>query len=197
MAVTGKKTVILEFDIRKPKIAANLNLRQKTGLSNYIIGKSDFDELPVAVPGVDNLFVIPCGPIPPNPSELLLNERLDELFKTLKKVFDIIIVDTAPVGLVSDAIILSRFADATLYILRHNYTYKKQLKLIDELYVQKRLPNLSLIINDIAVVRGYGNYHSYGGYGTGYGYGYGEGYYENENAGKTWYKRILSKVRAW
>ncbi len=200
IALTGKKTVVLEFDIRKPKISQNLKLEQKTGISNYIIGKSDFRDLAVAVPNVDNLFVVPCGPIPPNPAELLLSERLDQLFAELKRSFDVVIIDTAPVGLVSDAITLGKFADITLYILRHNYTFKKQLRMIDELYVQKRLPKLALIINDIDVQRGYGNYHSLGGYGTGYGYGYGygngnTGYYEPESAGKNWIGKIKRLIR--
>lgn len=194
MALTGKKTVILEFDIRKPKISSNLNISRKIGISNYIIGKAEFEDLPVPVPEIENLYIIPAGPIPPNPSELLLNERLNELFAKLNEHFDVVIIDTAPVGLVSDAITLGKFADATLYILRHNYTFKKQLRMIDELYAQKRLPNVSLIINDIEFARGYGGYHSYGGYGTSYGYGYGAGYYEAESSNGGWIKKALKKL---
>jgi tyrosine-protein kinase Etk/Wzc len=194
MALTGKKTVILEFDIRKPKISSNLNISRKIGISNYIIGKAEFEDLPVPVPEIENLYIIPAGPIPPNPSELLLNERLNELFEKLNEHFDVVIIDTAPVGLVSDAITLGKFADATLYILRHNYTFKKQLRMIDELYAQKRLPNVSLIINDIEFARGYGGYHSYGGYGTSYGYGYGAGYYEAESSNGGWIKKALKKL---
>ncbi|WP_336515173.1 GumC family protein [Pollutibacter soli] len=196
MALTGKKTVVLEFDIRKPKISQNLKLKQTTGISNFIIGKAEFRDLPIPVPETENLYIIPCGPIPPNPAELLLSERLQELFAELKKAFDVVIIDTAPVGLVSDAITLGKFADATLYILRHNYTFKKQLKLIDELYHQKRLPNLSLIINDISAQGGYGNYQTYTGYGSGYGQGYGEGYYEVELTEKNWLKKIFSKNKS-
>jgi len=179
LALTGKKTAILEFDIRKPKIMSTLNLPQKTGITNYIIGKAAYDDLAVPVTGVDNLFVIPCGPVPPNPAELLLNERLGELMDKLKADYDYIIIDTAPVGLVTDAIMLGKYADAALYIVRHGYTFKKQLLLLDEIYVNKRLPRLSLVINDIKAQGGYGRYYGYGGYGyNGYGAGYGSEYFE-------------------
>jgi capsular exopolysaccharide synthesis family protein len=185
MALTGKKTAILEFDIRKPKIMSGLSLPKKTGITNYIIGKTGIEDLPVQVPGIENLFVVPCGPVPPNPSELLLDERLDKLMQELKLQFDIIIIDTAPVGLVSDAILLGKYADASLYIIRHNYTYKKQLQLLNETFENRRLPKVSLVINDIRADGGYGKYYGYGGYGyTGYGYGYGTEYFEDENSGK-------------
>lgn len=181
MALTGKKTVIMEFDIRKPKVLSSLNIPKSTGISNFIIGKASFEDLPIPVPGNDNLFVIPCGPVPPNPAEILLEERLNELMAKTKAHFDVVIIDTAPVGLVSDAIMLGRFADATLYIVRHEHTYKKQLQLLNEIYTNHRLPKLSLIINDIKSGGGYGRYYGYGGYGyTGYGYGYGNEYFEDK-----------------
>jgi capsular exopolysaccharide synthesis family protein len=185
MALAGKRTVILEFDIRKPKIMSGLNLPKKTGITNYVIGSASFDELPVPVPGVDNLFVIPCGPVPPNPAELLLDIRLDELISELKRRYEIIIVDTAPVGLVSDAVVLAKYADACLYVVRHNYTFKKQLQLLDEMYTQKKLPRMSIVVNDIKAGSKYGNYYGYGGNGySGFGYGYGSEYFD-ESVPKT------------
>jgi capsular exopolysaccharide synthesis family protein len=184
MALSGKKTVIMEFDIRKPKIVSGLDLKRKMGITNYIIGKARFDELLVKVEGVDNLYVIPCGPIPPNPAELLLDSRLDELMKEVKENFEVVIMDTAPIGLVSDATNLSRFADCTLYIVRQGHTFRNQVGLIDDLYTAKKLPALCLLINDIKANAGY-----YGGsyYGSGYGYyggySFGEsGYFEDERA---------------
>jgi len=97
IALTGKKTVIMEYDIRKPKIVAGLEMKRKMGITNYIIGKARFDELIVKVEGVDNLYVIPCGPIPPNPAELLLDKRLGELMKEVKEHFEVVIMDTAPI----------------------------------------------------------------------------------------------------
>jgi capsular exopolysaccharide synthesis family protein len=181
MALAGRKTVILEFDIRKPKIMSSLGLAKNAGITNFIIGKAKFEDLPVAVPNIENLFVIPCGPVPPNPAELLLEDGLQQLMKRTKEEFDVVIIDTAPVGLVSDAVMLGRFADATLYVVRHDYTYKKQLQLLNEIYLNQRLPKMSLIINDIKSGGGYGRYYGYGGYGyTGYGYGYGNEYFEEK-----------------
>jgi capsular exopolysaccharide synthesis family protein len=181
MAVAGKKTAILEFDIRKPKVMASLGLPRKSGITNYIIGKSTYEELPIPVTGVENLYVIPCGPVPPNPAELLLDERLAELIEKVREEFDMVIIDTAPVGLVSDAIMLSKFADASLYIVRYNYTYKKQLQLLDEVFSSGRMPKLSLVINDIRLDSITGRYYGYGGYGY-KGYGYNSEYFEKEDS---------------
>jgi capsular exopolysaccharide synthesis family protein len=177
MALAGKKTVVVEFDIRKPKIFTGLGLSKKPGVTNYILGKADIKDLPVLVPGYDNLFVLSCGPVPPNPAELLLEPRVGELFEYLKQNFDVILVDTAPVGMVSDALTLGKFANCTLYIVRQGHTYKKQIILIDEFYKDGKLPKVSIIINDIKVKPGYG-YYGYGRYG--YGYGYKSKYYEEE-----------------
>ena len=177
MALAGKKTVVLEFDIRKPKVLSHLGMSKRPGITNYLLGKVSIEELPVQVPDYENLFVIPCGPIPPNPSEMLLDVRITELFDYLKLNFDTVIVDTAPVGMVSDAQTLSKFADATLYIVRQGHTYKKQIGLIDELFRQGKLPKVSLILNDVKLKAGYG-YYGYGRYG--YGYGYGSGYFVDE-----------------
>jgi capsular exopolysaccharide synthesis family protein len=179
MALTGKKTAILEFDIRKPKIMSSLNLPRKSGISNYIIGKASFEDLPVPVPNVENLFVIPCGPVPPNPAELLLEDRMGDLMREARAQFDVVIIDSAPVGLVSDAVALGKFADASMYVIRHGYTHKKQLQLLNEVYTSKRLPRLSLVINDIKSGGGYGKYYGYGGYGY-TGYGYGSEYFEEK-----------------
>ena len=180
MALTGKKTAILEFDIRKPKILSGLGMPKGPGISNFLIGAANLEDLPIPVPGIENLFVVPCGPIPPNPSELILDERLGNLFKGLKETFDVIVIDTAPVGLVGDAMVLGKFADATLYVIRHNYTFKKQLVMLDEIYASKRLPRMSLVLNDINVQAGYGGYYGYGGYGySGYGYGQGADYFDD------------------
>jgi capsular exopolysaccharide synthesis family protein len=177
MALAGKKTVVLEFDIRKPKLFSGLKLGGKTGITNYLVGKSSLEDLPIKVPGFDSLYAISCGPVPPNPSELLLDTRVAEMFVWLKANFDVVIVDTAPVGMVSDAMTLGKFADTTLYIVRQGHTYKKQISLIDEFYQEERLPKVSIIINDVKLKPGYG-YYGYGRYG--YGYGYGGGYYELE-----------------
>lgn len=180
MALTGKKTVIIEFDIRKPKIVAGLNLKGKEGITNYIVGNANIEDIIIPVTQVENLYVIPCGPIPPNPAELLLDEKIKELFNYLKLKFDAIIIDSAPLGLVSDAVILSAYAHATLYIMRQDYTLKKQLGLVNELYKKNKLPKISLLLNDVKTSSTYGGYYGNYGYGYGYGYGHGGDYFEEE-----------------
>jgi capsular exopolysaccharide synthesis family protein len=191
MALAGKKTVMLEFDIRKPKLFSGMKLSSKQGITNFLVGKAQMADLPIKIPGYDNLYGISCGPVPPNPSELLLDSRVDEMFEWLKANFDVILVDTAPVGMVSDAMTLGKFADTTLYIVRQGYTYKKQVSLIDEFYHENRLPKISIVINDVKLKPGYG-YYGYGRYG--YGYGYGGGYYEMEE-GQDTPKMIFSFAR--
>lgn len=191
MALTGKKTVILEFDIRKPKILAGLSIGKNPGISNFLVGKAELKDLILPVPNQENLFVLPCGPVPPNPAELLLDQKVTELFQWLRREYDVIVIDTAPVGMVSDAMTLGKFADCTLYLVRQGYTYKKQIGLIDDLYNSKRLPSVSIVINDVKLKAGYG-YYGYGRYGYGYGYG-NSGYYEEE-APK---RNILDKIAGW
>lgn len=196
MALAGKKTVILEFDIRKPKVMNYLKLKRVQGITNYIIGKCDFSSLPVSVPSTENLYIIPCGPVPPNPAELLLDERVDQLMKEVTEAFEVVIIDTAPVGLVSDAINLSKYSDMTLYVVRNDYTYKKQLQLLNEVYANKRTSKLGIVVNDIKAQGGYGKYYGYGGYGyTGYGYGYGSEYFEDQKANGGFMGRLVSVYR--
>ncbi|WP_276480599.1 GumC family protein [Paraflavitalea pollutisoli] len=194
LALSGKKTAILEFDIRKPKIMKGLGLQERKGITNYIVSDIKLSDIVYPVPEVQNLFVVPCGPVPPNPSEMLLNERINELFAELLRMFDTVIIDTAPVGLVSDAITLGKHAHAAVYIVRHNYTFKKQIQLIDDIHRNEKLPHLSIIVNDINKSAGYGGYYGYGGYGYGYGYGYGNnngngGYFEGGDKKKRWFNR--------
>ncbi|HLZ87021.1 MAG TPA: polysaccharide biosynthesis tyrosine autokinase, partial [Puia sp.] len=180
MALAGKKTVVMEFDIRKPKIVSGLDLKRKMGITNYIIGAAGFSDLLVKVDDIDNYYVIPCGPIPPNPAELLLSPRLDELIAQARREFEVVILDTAPVGLVSDAIILSKYADCTLYIVRRGRTPKNLLSVVKDLYKQKKLPSISILLNDVKQESNYyGGY--YGGYGY-YAYGYNNesGYFDKE-----------------
>lgn len=190
LALAGKKTVILEFDIRKPKVLSGLNIEKGPGLTNFLIGKhDDLSTLIRKVPDTDNLYVLGCGPVPPNPSELLLSEKVSDMFAWLKKEFDVVIVDTAPVGMVSDAQTLSKFCDSTLYMVRQAHTFKKQVTLIDEFYTQNKLPKVSVVINDVKLKTGYG-YYGYGRYGYGYGYGYGS-YYEEETPPPTFFEKVL------
>ncbi|HEV8286787.1 MAG TPA: polysaccharide biosynthesis tyrosine autokinase [Chitinophagaceae bacterium] len=188
MALANKKTIVIEFDIRKPKILTGLGISKRPGVTNYLLGKAEIEDLPVLVPGYDNLFVLSCGPVPPNPSELLLESKVDELFSYLKQNFDVVLIDTAPVGMVSDAMTLGKFANCSLYIVRQGHTYKKQIALIDEFYREAKLPKVSVIINDVKVKPGYG-YYGYGRYG--YGYGYKSNYYEEEHPPQNIFTRFF------
>jgi capsular exopolysaccharide synthesis family protein len=193
MALAGKKTIVLEFDIRKPKVLSHLGLPKHPGFTNYLLGKVQLQDLPIPVPGHDNLYVLAAGPIPPNPSELLLDPKLNELFDYLKANFDVVVMDTAPVGMVSDALTLSKFADCTLYIMRQGHTFKRQVALVDDYYQAGKLPKISIVLNDVKVQAGYGSY----GYGGGrYGYGYGSGYFEDEEEqAQGWWGRVFRRKK--
>lgn len=192
LALTGKKTIILEFDIRKPKVLAGLGLGRRPGISNFLVGKAELKDLVTPVPGHENLFVLACGPIPPNPAELLLDQKITELFDWIRSEFDVALVDTAPVGMVSDALTLGKFADCSLYLVRQGRTFKKQVVLIDELYRDNKLPRVSIVINDVKIKAGYG-YYGYGRYGYGYSYGNGrDSYYEEEKPPQSTLDKVMA-----
>jgi tyrosine-protein kinase Etk/Wzc len=177
-AMAGKKTALLEFDIRKPKLTRSMGISGGTnGISKFVTGGISVEELPVPVKQVPNLYLVSCGPIPPNPSELLLDSKIDTIFEYLKANFDIVVVDTAPFGLVSDAIELGKFADCTIYIIRYDYTLKKHLELLKEVYQNNKLPKPSVVLNDVSAKEGYGMY--------GYKYAYGAGYLDEESPGSS------------
>ncbi len=179
LSLTGDKVVLLEFDLRKPKISKPLGIARDPGLSNYLIGKATEEEIVKPHATITNLWVVPSGPIPPNPAELLTGTRLTELIAYLKERFDYIIIDSPPVAAVTDAKILAGIADATIYIIRHNYTNYVFLNLLNDIYQKKGLPNINIVFNGIVNKRvlGYGYGKGYGyGYGYGYSYGYGYGY---------------------
>ncbi|MBS1591556.1 MAG: polysaccharide biosynthesis tyrosine autokinase [Bacteroidetes bacterium] len=183
LALANKKVILLQFDIRKiqPSIGKQQNTNTSVtskGIVNYLIGQIDnHEEIIQDVEGFPNLKVIEPGPIPPNPAELLLSPLLGNLVEKLKKEYEYIIMDTAPVGIVGDAFILAPFADCILYLVRQRFTLKKQLDFIMELNENKKLPNMAIIVNDVQVSGRY-NYYGYNSYAYAYryGYGYAKGY---------------------
>jgi tyrosine-protein kinase Etk/Wzc len=197
MALAGKKTIVLEFDIRKPKVLKGLGMSNRKGITNYLVGNATPEEIVIPVEGYENLYIMPCGPVPPNPAELLLDAKVPQLINWLRQQFDVVLLDSAPVGMVSDALTLSKFCDCTLYLVRQGHTFKKQIGLIDEFYVEKKLPKVSIIINDIKIKPGFG-YYGYGRYGYGYGYGYGS-YYEEEVPPESFIEKQLGNLnpRRW
>jgi capsular exopolysaccharide synthesis family protein len=174
-ALSEKKTVIIGLDLRKPRLADEFNLTSNIGVVNYLIKQKSLDEITHSTQ-IPNLDVILSGPIPPNPSELILSEAMKELIDELKQKYDYIILDTPPVGLVSDSLELAQYADVTLYIVRQNYTKKDMITLLNNRIKRGELSNASIVLN------GYENKAKYGsGYGYGYGYGaYSNGYHEEE-----------------
>jgi capsular exopolysaccharide synthesis family protein len=170
-ALSEKKTVIVGLDLRKPKIFDDFNLDNDFGVVNYLIGQKTLNEV-TQITKIPFLDVITSGTIPPNPSELIMGETMLEFMKELKNKYDYIILDTPPVGLVTDAVELSIFADVTLYVMRQNVTKKEMVNLLNNRVMREELSNVSIIIN------GYENKAKYG-YGNRYGYGYGYGNYAN------------------
>ncbi|WP_338875057.1 polysaccharide biosynthesis tyrosine autokinase [Spirosoma sp. SC4-14] len=177
MAITGRRTILLELDLRRPKLHKYLGVKSAIGLSNFLIGQATLEQIIQPIANYPDLFFIPCGLLPPNPSELLGSKRMAELFAALREGFDVVIADTPPVGLLSDAYSVAPYTTSTIYILRHLYTNKAYLKTIETLYQEKRFRNMSLLINGIVTKKDYEyNY----GYGSEYGYGYQTGYYDEE-----------------
>jgi len=184
-ALSEKKTVIIGLDLRKPRLADEFNLQNQLGVVNYLIKQNSLAEITNSTK-IPNLDVILSGPIPPNPSELILSEAMKELIDELKEKYDYIILDTPPVGLVSDALELVQYSDVTLYIVRQNYTKKDMITLLNTRVKRGELTNASIVLN---------GYENKAKYGSGYGYGYGSysnGYHDEEVKVSFW-KTILSK----
>ena len=158
LAILGKKVVLVGMDIRKPMLATYFGLRDKGHLTDYLAEPSvALDDIIVPSGEHKNLDLIPCGTIPPNPAELLQTERVDSFFAELKKRYDYIIVDTAPVALVSDTFQLDRVADMTLFVCRYKYTPSEMVDYINQIVEQKRMHNIACVLNGIKGLRaGYG-----------------------------------------
>lgn len=165
LAMIGKKTVILELDMRRPKLHSSLEISNTKGISDYLIGSASLQDLIQPIEGQEDYYIVPCGPVPHNPVELLIKGRLQELFTELRSQFDQIIIDAPPVGIVTDAQILEQYADATIFLVRHDITPKVKLKLIDDLFNEKRFKNLNLVFNAIKEGGRYGYGNRYYGYG--------------------------------
>ncbi len=168
-----KKVLLIGGDMRRPKIFKDFPNLKSEGLSNYLSGGYEVKDVIQRLP-VDNLEIISSGDIPPNPSELLMNDRLVKLIAELKKEYDIILIDSPPKGLVTDASLLMRISDVVLYLVRQGVTKKEMVKALHEEWKAEKLKNISLLLNDAKMHPG--RY----GYSYGYGYGYGYGYYEED-----------------
>lgn len=176
-SMLGKKTLLVGGDLRNPRLGEIFKKTKEEGLSSYLSGgEKDIHALITHVEDNSNLDVLFAGPIPPNSAELLSRDTMDTLMEQLRSEYDYIIFDTAPVGLVTDALVLSRVADVTLYVTRADYTNKQYLSIVNQLAAEEKFPNVSLLVNSVdqeSKRYGYGRYgYGYGHYGN-YGYGYG------------------------
>ncbi|MBQ2359640.1 MAG: polysaccharide biosynthesis tyrosine autokinase, partial [Prevotella sp.] len=169
-ALYGKKTVLLGFDLRKPKLFKEFGLNNNIGLSSFLSNKEPFDSIIQSTTAIPSLDIITSGPIPPNPAELIASEKCDELFKLLRERYDYIIIDTPPVGLVTDAFLLMKHSDVNLFIVRQGVTNKNIFGTIIK-DMESRGLKMSIVLNGIQTNKGYGY-----GYGKKYGYGYGYAY---------------------
>jgi capsular exopolysaccharide synthesis family protein len=181
IAFSGKKVILIDLDMRRPKIHIGFKAENTKGMSTLLIKKDTLQDC-IQDSSLENLHFITAGPIPPNPSELVISKRMDELIAELKTMYDIIMIDTPPVGLVSDGITMIQKADFPIYIFRSDYSKRNFIHNADRLYNEANIKKLSIILNGIDIERkSYG--YSYG-YGYGYGYGSGYGYYDEDTKGK-------------
>ena len=180
-ALLGKKVVIVGLDIRKPGLNKAFQMSHKEdGITRYLADPEHTDLMSLLQQSnvTPNLYILPGGAIPPNPTELVARDSLVQAVDRLKKEFDYVILDTAPIGMVTDTQLISRVADMSIYVCRAGYTPKAGYLFINELRDHKKLPNLCTIINDVNIKTGKYGYGTYGKYGYGRTYGYGYGYDE-------------------
>ena len=175
MAMSGKKVLLIGLDLRKPRIHKIFGTDNKMGISNFLIGEEKFENIIIKTE-VDNLWYAPSGPVPPNPAELIESGAMTDFIEKAKKKFDYIIVDTPPVAIVTDALLVSAITDFYLFVVRQRYTSKNTIELVEELHRNESIKSLGIVINDISM----SGYYGYGlryGYSMGYGYNYGYNYY--------------------
>ncbi|WP_242928859.1 GumC family protein [Pontibacter vulgaris] len=165
LVLTGKKVVVVGFDLRKPALVQGFGISNENGITNYLISNDlPIDDILIPLEQTPDLYLIGSGPIPPNPSEIMLHPKVGTMIDQLRGAFDYVIIDTAPVGQVADALALSPHIDSSIYIVRYNYTSKEQVQIIDDIYINKKLKHPMIVLNDAKKQNGYG-------YGYGYGYG--------------------------
>lgn len=172
-SLTGKKTVLVGCDMRKPKIFDDFGIKNNLGLSSILSNQVDNWRDAVQVSVYENLDVIVSGPIPPNPAELLSSSQFENLVTELKQVYEVIILDTPPIGLVSETIELLSFVDLTLFVFRQDYSQRTFINALNGLKTSKGIKNIYALFNSVDTTKV--------NYGYGYTYGYGYGYYDEEN----------------
>ena len=173
LSLADKKVILLGMDLRKPKLATYMGVPQGKGITNYLVGQNSLDEIIQPFKDHTNLSYITSGPTPPNPAELILSDKMKDLLKELSERYDYVLIDTPPIGLVSDALLLREFVDNILVVVRHKYTHKMMVRHLDNMYKNDELQKASLIFNGVQQGK---KYYGYGGYY----YGKNQGYYVDE-----------------
>jgi capsular exopolysaccharide synthesis family protein len=192
LAMSGKKVLLIGLDLRKPRIHKIFGTDNKSGISNFLIGEEKYENI-IIMTEVDNLWYAPSGPVPPNPAELLESPAMSVFIEKAKKKFDYIVIDTPPVAIVTDALLVSSITDFYLFVVRQRYTSKNTIELVEELRRNESIKSLGIVVNDISM----SGYYGYGlryGYSMGYGYNYGYNYYTHygkygySDSAKAYYK---------
>ena len=192
-AKSGKKTLVIGADLRRPKLYSDFGFKNKKGISNHVFSDFGLSEV-ILKSDVENLDVLVSGPLPANPSDALLTDKFKNMMSSLRDMYDVIILDTPPLGLVADALTLMNYSDVNLYVTRQGYTKKGLLTYVNDMYNKQRLGDLHLIFNDVKEGSGaYGYGYGYG-YGFGYGYGYGYHGYMEESGYFDYEEKKSSKV---
>lgn len=179
-ALTGKKVVVVGMDIRRPVLAHRFHLNNQQGVTTFLSGQvKDINQVIQRTDLNENLYVLPAGPVPPNPNELLLSENMTRLMDQLRRDYDYVIIDTAPIGVVSDTFLIVPYSDIQIYITRASYSTKNCIKVLHQAVRNNRLPDAYIVINGVNIKSSAYQYRKYGHYGHGkkkvYGYGYGYG----------------------
>ena len=170
----GKKVLLLGLDLRKPKLHKILEAGNNTGLTSYLVREAEYKDI-IFETKIENLYFTPSGSVPPNPAELIESERMKKFFSEARKEYDCIVIDTPPVAIVTDTLLLAPYVDINLFVVRQRYSSKNTIDLINDLNKQGELKNMAILINDISLSGYYGYGLRYGntlGYRGGYYYGY-------------------------
>jgi len=198
LAIANKKVLLLDLDMRKPKLSTMLGLKNEFGMSTILSGNCGREKAMQNIKDIANLRVITSGQVPPNPTELIMNGKLERMLKEFKGEYDYIILDTPPIGLVTDAKILAPFSDITFYVIRHHHTPKSFLRFINNTYINEDFRNMYIVFNGLKERGMLGAKSAYGN-GYGYGYGYGQGYQEEKTKAKnklfSFFKRKQSNTK--
>ncbi|MFC2096236.1 GumC family protein [Bacteroidota bacterium] len=173
MAMSNKKVLLIGLDLRKPSMHKIFEIPNEIGISTYLSNQHEYKQI-ISETGINHLYIAPSGPIPPNPAELIETERMKAFFKQAEKDFDYIVIDTPPIALVTDALLVSNYANANLFMIRQRYSNKHVFDLINKLDETQKIPNMNILVNDLKIPKYYGYNYGYA-YGYGYGYGYGLG----------------------